>query len=511
MKFCFKIWLLPLSVGATFGVALVISLIMGIQNNHNLALLRTVETPFLEYLFEAERGCNQLQADFQAAVQEGDADRLKIAQTTAQSVRESLTKASQLDGKSELIGSLISAFEVYQRTAQEATQAMLSQHTDPDVIQRMNAAKKELVQQTQQSRQQAHVTLEARFADLAVAQRRGLMVNVVTGLLIVLGLGLGSHAIIASVWRDLGAEPYEAATVAQNVGSGNLSMSIALKQGDTTSLIAHLKAMQDNLTNVVTHIRLGTEEMATATAHIAAENSDLSYRTEQQATALERTASAIEELSTTVKQNHESSKNANQLAMVASDTAVKGGAVVAQVVQTMRVIHDSSRKIFDIIGVIDGIAFQTNILALNAAVEAARAGEQGRGFAVVASEVRSLAGRSAMAAKEIKTLIGSSVDNVNAGSELVAQAGSTMDEIVASVRQVADIMGEITTASNEQSIGIDQIKQSITQMDQSTQQNADLVVNAAAAAQSLEQQARAMVETVSVFKLAGQRGQFQTS
>ena len=210
----------------------------------------------------------------------------------------------------------------------------------------------------------------------------------------------------------------------------------------------------------------------------------------------------MEELSVTVRQNHESSNNANQLAVVASGTAVKGGAVVAQVVQTMQTIHESSKKIFDIIGVIDGIAFQTNILALNAAVEAARAGEQGRGFAVVASEVRSLAGRSAEAAREIKRLIGSSVDNVNVGSQLVTQAGSTMDEIVVSVRQVADIMGAITTASHEQSIGIDQIKQAIIQMDQVTQQNAELVVNAAAAAQSLEQQALSMVETVSEFKLA---------
>ena len=502
MKFRSKIWLLPLSVGATFGVALVISLVIGIQNSRNLALLRLVETPFLEYLFEAERGGNQLQADFLAAVQEDDADRLKDAQTTIQDVRASLNKARQLDGKSDLVGSLSAAFEAYQAAAQEATRSMLSQHTTPELLVRMNVAQKELAQQTRQSRQQAHVTLEVRFADLAASQREGLMVNVVTGVLIVLGLGLGSRAIIASVWQDLGAEPDQAAAVAQHVGRGDLSLYIELKQGDTTSLIANLKFMQDNLTHVVTRIRQGAETMATATAHIAAENSDLSNRTEQQATALEQTAASMEELSVTVRQNHESSNNANQLAVVASDTAVKGGAVVAQVVQTMQTIHESSKKIFDIIGVIDGIAFQTNILALNAAVEAARAGEQGRGFAVVASEVRSLAGRSAEAAREIKRLIGSSVDNVNVGSQLVTQAGSTMDEIVVSVRQVADIMGAITTASHEQSIGIDQIKQAIIQMDQVTQQNAELVVNAAAAAQSLEQQALSMVETVSEFKLA---------
>jgi len=501
MKFRSKIWLLPLSVGAAFGVGLVLSLVIGVNNNRNLALLRTVETPFLEHLFEAERGVHQLQADFQAAALEDDADRLKDAQATTKGVRESLAQARQLDGKSELVGSLSSAFEAYQTAAQEATQAMLKKSAGPELVARMNAAQKELARQTQVSRQQAHVTLDERFAALAAAQREGLMVNTITGLLIVLGLGLGSRAIIASVWRDLGAEPGEAAAVVQHVGSGDLSMHIQLKPGDSTSLIANLKSMQDNLTDVVTSIRLGAEAMATATTEIAAENLDLSSRTEQQASALEQTAVAMENLSVTVKKNYESGKHANQLVGFASEMAIKGGAVVAEVVQTMEAINVSSKKIFDIIGVIDGIAFQTNILALNAAVEAARAGEQGRGFAVVASEVRSLAGRSAEAAKEIKTLIGASVDNVSSGCKLVEQAGSTMDEIVGSVRRVADIMGEITTASQDQSTGIDQIKQAIIQMDHVTQQNADLVQEAAAAAQSLKQQANAMVTTVSVFKL----------
>jgi methyl-accepting chemotaxis protein len=243
-----------------------------------------------------------------------------------------------------------------------------------------------------------------------------------------------------------------------------------------------------------------------ATREIASGVADLSERTEHQASSLEETSASMEELAATVKQNFASGQHANQLAGSASEVAVKGGAVVAQVVHTMEAINVSSRKIADIIGVIDGIAFQTNILALNAAVEAARAGEQGRGFAVVASEVRLLAGRSAEAAKEIKGLIGASVENVNEGCKLVEQAGSTMDEIVVSVRRVADIMGEITTASQDQSAGIDQINQAMTQMDQVTQQNAALVEEAAAAAQSLEHQAQNMVQVVSVFKLGHQGG-----
>lgn len=251
----------------------------------------------------------------------------------------------------------------------------------------------------------------------------------------------------------------------------------------------------------VSEVRTGTDAMATASGQIASGNQDLSSRTEQQASSLEETASSMEELTSTVKQNADNARQANVLAVSASEVAVKGGAVVSQVVDTMSSINASSKKIVDIIGVIDGIAFQTNILALNAAVEAARAGEQGRGFAVVASEVRSLAQRSASAAKEIKTLIGDSVDKVNIGTSLVDQAGSTMNEIVESIKRVTDIMGEITAASQEQTSGIEQINQAIMQMDNVTQQNAALVEEAAAAAESLQDQAGNLTQVVSVFKL----------
>lgn len=294
-----------------------------------------------------------------------------------------------------------------------------------------------------------------------------------------------------------------AVRLAQTVAAGNLSSRIDVSSRDETGqLLAAMKDMQESLVKVVSTVRDGSASVATASAQIAQGNNDLSQRTEEQASALEETAASMEELGSTVTQNADNAKQANQLAQSASTVAVKGGEVVARVVNTMKGINDSSKKIVEIISVIDGIAFQTNILALNAAVEAARAGEQGRGFAVVASEVRSLAGRSAEAAKEIKSLISASVERVEEGSTLVDQAGSTMDEVVSSIRRVTDIMGEISAASTEQSQGVSQIGDAVQQMDHVTQQNAALVEEMAAAASSLKGQAQELVGTVAAFKLA---------
>jgi len=286
------------------------------------------------------------------------------------------------------------------------------------------------------------------------------------------------------------------------IAAGDLTSRIEVKsKNEMGMLMRGLQKMQQSLIDTVANVRQGSTSIAAASSQIASGNLDLSSRTEQQAASLEETASSMEELTATVKQNADNAGQANQLAVSASDVAIKGGAVVTQVIDTMRSINDSSRKIVDIIGVIDGIAFQTNILALNAAVEAARAGEQGRGFAVVASEVRNLAQRSAAAAKEIKSLIGDSVGKVEAGSKLVSEAGATMDEIVGSVKRLTDLIGEITAASTEQSAGIEQVNQAIGQMDQTTQQNAALVEEAAAAAGALQEQAGSLERVVSVFKL----------
>ncbi|MEO5795007.1 MAG: methyl-accepting chemotaxis protein [Rhodoferax sp.] len=313
--------------------------------------------------------------------------------------------------------------------------------------------------------------------------------------------GLLGWTITRSLGKALGAEPAQVSEAVQRVADGDLSTPVALRLNDHSSMMAAVKTMQDALIRTVGSVRSNAEGVATASAQIAQGNNDLSSRTEQQASALEQTAASMEELSSTVKQNADNARQANQLAQNASTVAVKGGQVVAQVVETMKGINDSSKKIADIISVIDGIAFQTNILALNAAVEAARAGEQGRGFAVVASEVRSLAGRSAQAAKEIKDLIGASVQRVEQGSSLVDQAGVTMSEVVGSIRRVTDIMGEISAASSEQSSGVSQVGEAVTQMDQATQQNAALVEEMAAAASSLRTQADELVDTVAVFKL----------
>ncbi|KQQ94991.1 chemotaxis protein [Massilia sp. Leaf139] len=336
-------------------------------------------------------------------------------------------------------------------------------------------------------------------AESAFASTRNFML-----FMLVAALAMGVAAawfITRGLIKQLGGEPDYTTKIAGSIAHGDLAIAIDTRTAEKGSLLAEMNEMRNSLVKIVGQVRRGTETIGTASREIAAGNIDLSSRTELQASSLEKTASAMETLTTTVKQNAEHAREANQLAASASDVARKGGDVVSQVVGTMGEINSSANKIADIIGVIDGIAFQTNILALNAAVEAARAGEQGRGFAVVASEVRNLAQRSAAAAKEIKTLIGDSVEKVERGSKLVGQAGVTMDEVVASVKRVTDIMGEIANASTEQSAGIEQVNMSIIEMDSMTQQNAALVEEAAAAAQSLQDQAGELSRVVSIFKL----------
>ena len=335
----------------------------------------------------------------------------------------------------------------------------------------------------------------------AQAYQQARTVMLIIGSLALLTSVIAALLITRGVVRQLGCEPDEAAEIAGQIAAGNLAVRIDLRHGDKTSLLFAMESMRESLAQIVKQVHTSTETIATAAGQIASGNLDLSSRTEQQASTLEETASSMEELTSTVRINTNHARQANGLAESASDVAAKGGAVVAQVVDTMAAINVSARKIVDIIAVIDGIAFQTNILALNAAVEAARAGEQGRGFAVVATEVRNLAQRSAAAAKEIKDLIGDSVNKVEAGNRLVEQAGSTMHEVVTSVKRVTDIMSEIMSASQEQSAGIEQINDAVTQMDDVVQQNAALVEEAAAAAQAMQEQVNSLNEVVGIFRI----------
>jgi methyl-accepting chemotaxis protein len=335
-------------------------------------------------------------------------------------------------------------------------------------------------------------------ANAAYARARTLLTT-----LAVLAFAVGSAAAYV-ITRGIVGPLKEAVQVAQTVAGGDLTSRIDVTSLDETGqLLQALKDMNASLVNIVREVRTGTDTIASASQQIATGNADLSSRTEEQATSLEETASSMEELTSTVRQNADNALRANRLAVTASEVARQGGSVVEEVVGTMSAINESARKIADIIGVIDGIAFQTNILALNAAVEAARAGANGAGFAVVATEVRNLAQRSAVAAKDIKTLINDSVDKVDAGSRLVGQAGATMSEVVDSIRRVTDIMGDISTASQEQSAGIEQVTHAVAQMEQTTQQNAALVEEAAAASDSMQDQAHKLADIVSVFKLDG--------
>jgi len=345
-----------------------------------------------------------------------------------------------------------------------------------------------------------HENDNARIAADDVSNRSLVVIIALAGFALLVCVGV-AFVITRGLLQQLGGEPAYAADIANKIAQGDLSVHVETKSGDQSSLLFAIRTMRENLASIVTQVRAGTSNIETASAEIATGNLDLSSRTEQQASSLEETASAMEELTSTVKQNADNARQANQLAVSASDVATQGGVVVNQVIDTMGAINESSRKIVDIISVIDGIAFQTNILALNAAVEAARAGEQGRGFAVVATEVRSLAQRSAAAAKEIKVLISDSVEKVESGSQLVTRAGETIGEVVASVKRVTDVVAEISAASQEQSAGIAQVNLAITQMDEATQQNSALVEEAAAAAKSLQEESVTLSKIVSTFKV----------
>ena len=500
-----RIWALPTIAAALFSIGLAVTVYLTTGAIASIGATERVDYPLLDQIKSLTLEVHGVSRGFKDAVTEGDHKRIGAVEEQASRVRDRLKALAAIPEQAPLSMRLGRAFEDYYRPALSVARIMLEmEQGDPGaVIGPMQKSLTILETDLTHANEAAQQQFEAGIAHSAASVHKVLYTNIVVALVVILSLALVSFYVVRSIWQQLGGEPEYACAIAQAVAAGDLSMAIAIDGGDQRSVLAVLKVMQGKLGGIVADIKRASDTIGDASGDIAAGNLDLSSRTEAQAGKLEATASAMDALTGTVKQNAEHARQANQLVVTASDAALKGGEVVGQVVVTMNAIHASARQIADITGVIDGIAFQTNILALNAAVEAARAGEQGRGFAVVASEVRNLAQRSAAAAKEIKQLINASVEKVDDGSRLVGQAGQAMDEIVASVKLVADIMGGIATASREQSAGIGDVGQAIVQMDAMTQQNAALVEQAAAAAASLLDQAGVLNSSLAVFRLPG--------
>jgi methyl-accepting chemotaxis protein len=493
------ILVLALVLGSLFNARNKRQLVEGLASaNHKLELVGAMKNALLEGGI-AMRDIG-LQSDL-SAMQKDDqvvkAERQRYAQA-----RDALTALGLTEAEKKIVADIARIDEELAAPLKNVLRQAMAFNSE-EAIKIINSSidpmnRKTLVEINKLVESQQNATRQV-MADASAGDVRLMQWQLLSGVVALAVGGLLAWVITRSITAPL----QQAVMIARRVADGELDAHTSTLTGrdEVTDLLRALQAMSGNLLRIVAQVRSGTETIGVASREIASGNADLSSRTESQASSLEQTASSMEELTETVRQNADNARQANQLVISASSVALRGGAVVGQVVSTMSSITDSSRKIVDIIGVIDGIAFQTNILALNAAVEAARAGEQGRGFAVVASEVRSLAQRSAAAAKEIKSLIGDSVDKVEAGSRLANEAGQTMQEIVSSVQHVANIMGEITAASQEQSAGIAEVNQVISQMDEMTQQNSALVEQASAAAESLQQQAVVLLQAVALFKL----------
>ncbi|MFN7665366.1 MAG: methyl-accepting chemotaxis protein [Inhella sp.] len=503
MRLKTRIWMLPLSAAVIFAVALTVVLVLSARTSDRLQSVGQVDYPFLDIMTQFSAQVEAYGGLIQSAVAEGEKQRLDDAKERAKQARELIARLQAIPGKASEAQQLEAALTNYEAASISTAELFLGvkQGDQTASIPEMQAALKSLEELIAAKRKQATEAFDGALQSARSGVSAGLWMIAGAGLLVVVVLGVASYLVIGSIWRQLGGEPEYAVKVMRRMANGDLAQSVELQAGAEQSLLAAVRDMAGGLVGIVGGVRQGTDSITVSAREIARGNHDLSVRTERQAGSLEQTASSMRQLTEAVRASAQSAQQANQVANSSAEVAGRGGAVVAQVIETMEEINASSRKINDIIGTIDGIAFQTNILALNAAVEAARAGEQGRGFAVVAGEVRGLAQRSADAAKEIKSLIGASVEKVEAGTYLVRNAGATMDEIQASVRRVGDMIAEITAATAAQTQGIEQVNTSIGSLDQMTQQNAALVEEAAAAASSMEQQAVSLQSAVATFKL----------
>lgn len=498
MKLRLKIWMLPLTAATIFLAGSAVSYVVGARTSSALAELRDKAYPFKEGLDRFALQTEQFRLAVTAAASEGDASKIDEAKVAAAASREALKAIANLGDSDQGIQGLNEVLGQYEPAALQAALAMTGKGEAGDSMQRMTASKTELDKRTESARKVAAERVQTLQSTAAKGVDQGLLVLIVTGLITLTALGIASKIIVSSVWKDLGEEPDTLRLLVQRIAAGDLTLEIA---AEGQSLRAALASMCDHLRSTVANIRVGADAISSAAGEISAGNHDLSARTEQTSSSLQQTATAMEEMTATVQHTASGARQASELAFKARDSASKGGEIVGGVVNTMGEISDASKRIGEIIGVIDGIAFQTNILALNAAVEAARAGEQGRGFAVVASEVRNLAQRSAQAAREIKDLVTRSAQTVESGVQRVREAGDSMHEIVDSVRRVVEVIEEITTATSEQATGIGSVNGSVGVLDEMTQQNAALVEESAAAASSLNEQANRLVAAVSQFRI----------
>ena len=506
MKVKHTIWLLPISSALVFALGVIVVFAFSSRTSQALDSVGQTHYPYLSASQQLGSRFDALVVSLQAAASDGDKKRLEETSKQAEQIRALLKTTQDIPERAPAAQKLQTEFDAYYTSAIQAIGIVIGsqQGDEAAALSKMQGAQKQFAGSVKQAQSEAQEGFDTALGRAKKSTSSTLAAILASAGLVLLGLGLGSRWVVRQVWRQLGGEPEYARDAVLRVAQGDLSHDIAVLPGAEGSLLSAVQQMVRQLRSLVGDVQSGAQSITHASSEIASGNADLSNRTEQQASALQQTAASMQQMTDSVQLSAGNARQANQLAVSAATVADQGGEVVTRVVTTMHEISDSSRKIADIIGVIDGIAFQTNILALNAAVEAARAGEQGRGFAVVASEVRSLAQRSAQAAREIKTLITTSAEKVDSGTRLVGEAGKTMTEIVHQVRRVTDLIAEINASTGEQTAGIAQVNQAVTSLDQGTQQNAALVEQSAAAAESLETQAADLMRLVSVFKIGSQ-------